>query len=154
MGLYHRPCPCNVLLVYTVFCQTVLNCWAMRYIVGKYLENVPDWSVIYRSSLTNSSTRCTREPFLTAFLSRGAVPHSASQVARYIPHPNQVKFYFLLRKPLNTLPWRWSLYSTVCITEINKGNEIRHCWFTCDSSVTHLCLICRGCFSLAQKSRC
>lgn len=32
----------------------------------------------------------------------------------------------------------------VYITEINKANEIRHCWFMCDSSVTHLSSICTG----------
>lgn len=31
-----------------------------------------------------------------------------------------------------------------CVTEINKANEIRHCWLLCDSSVTHLCLMCTG----------
>lgn len=31
-----------------------------------------------------------------------------------------------------------------CVTEINKANEIRHCWLLSDSSVTHPLLMCTG----------
>lgn len=32
----------------------------------------------------------------------------------------------------------------VCVAEINTANEIRRSWLLCDSSVTHLCLMCTG----------
>lgn len=94
-------CLLNLLLVYMDFWQTVLSCWAMWHIAGKYLENVHDQSEIYRSSLTNSNTQHTvHENLFTAFLSRDTMPCCAMQVAQYIFHPDQVKFNFLLCKYL------------------------------------------------------